>query len=233
MLPYIFLVNTRENKDRLVGLGWINFLWDSLRGVGIFVPCARSNNVVPLEQVKYDVNKDICVISRYHQPDSVSQRPDDSTLGSKLHVPITDTPSSSKGCIETNHRPRQNGVPSKNREVLLGCQRMFIADRNKLLKDMLFYINDEKVYISLFLQLTHCERENCYEKETNPPYTLEDETVLEIVKKLLHKGSAENRAFQRQNVLQRLQTHQCEDDFYKEQLEYLINMEEDFLNDSA
>jgi hypothetical protein len=231
ILPYTFLVNTRENKNRLVGLGWFSLLRDSMRSISISLPWARNNNALPFEHVKYNVNNDICIISKNPKLAHMCLHPDESTIGSNLHVPIKETPSSSKDCGETNHGHGQHSNSSTNRKVSSSLQKQFIVDRNKLLIDLLFYINEDKVYISLFLQLTHFERENWDEKETSASYIATEETVLEVLKKLSYKGSADSRASQRQEVLRRLQTYQCEDVLYIEQLECLINLEEDFLSD--
>ena len=67
LLPYIFLVNTRENKNRLVLQGWPSVLRDSIPCMHIPLPWNRNNRILPFEQVKYDVNNGICIISKNQQ----------------------------------------------------------------------------------------------------------------------------------------------------------------------
>ena len=78
-LPYIFLVNTRENKNRLVDQGWRNLLLDSIQNISF--PWAKNNNVVHFGPVKYDVNNDVCIIEKLKQQDNRYQHHNTHTLG--------------------------------------------------------------------------------------------------------------------------------------------------------
>ena len=78
-LPYIFLVNTRENKNRLVDQGWRNLLLDSIQNISF--PWAKNNNVVHFGPVKYDVNNDVCIIEKLEKQDNRYQHHNTHTLG--------------------------------------------------------------------------------------------------------------------------------------------------------
>jgi hypothetical protein len=230
-LPYIFVVNTRENKNRLVDQGWRAVFMDSMRCVNISFSWRKNNNVVPFEPVKYVVNNDIFIISKRKELDSKNQLSKQSTSGCNLNVPTDENPSSSISSGERKYCPRKASISSTNSVGSLDDQRQFIVNRKKLLDDLLMSITDEKVYIRLFLQLTSLERVNSEEQDTNISCMEIEETVIDILKNLLRKGPTESRAPKRQETLQILQTHQDEVGVYKEQLESFVNMEEHFLAD--
>ena len=72
-LPYVFLMNTRENKSRVVQQGWINLVRNLICCTNISLPCVRSNNVVPFQHAEYNVKNEICIISQKLQSNPSSQ----------------------------------------------------------------------------------------------------------------------------------------------------------------
>ena len=93
-------------------------------------------------------------------------------------------------------------------------------------------IDDEKVYISLFLQLTNLERVNYDEQDLYISNMEKDEMLRDMVQKLLLKGPTYSRTPERREILKTLHTYQEEADVYREHLERFINMEENFLADN-
>jgi hypothetical protein len=231
-LPYFVRVNTSKNKKRLVGQGWCDLLMNSIRSVNISFPWRRNNNVIPSEQVKYDVSNDICIIStKIQQQDSRNQHLSETRLECNLNVPNNNNPSTSKGYGKSKHGTIQASISSTNNVRSSGRQREFIVNRNKLISDLSLNINDEKVYLRLFIRLTNLETVNYEEQITNISNMENDQMLLGMVQKLLRKGPTHSRTPERREILQTLHSYQEEDDVYKEHLERFINMEEHFLAD--
>ena len=51
LLPTAFLMNTEENKLQLVEHGWQNILSNTINIFNIFIPCKRTDDVIPFDQV--------------------------------------------------------------------------------------------------------------------------------------------------------------------------------------
>ena len=51
LLPAAFLMNTEENKLQLVEHGWLNILCNTLKIFNIFLPCKRTDDAIPFDQV--------------------------------------------------------------------------------------------------------------------------------------------------------------------------------------
>ena len=51
LLPAAFLMNTEENKLQLVEHGWQNILSNTINIFNIFIPCKRTDDVIPFDQV--------------------------------------------------------------------------------------------------------------------------------------------------------------------------------------
>ena len=136
-LPYLFRVNTRENKNRLVGQGWYDLLMDSIRCLNISFPWTRTNNVLPFEQVNYDVTNGICIISKNQQQCSTNQYSSESRIGCNINVPNDNNPSTSNGYGESRYCPRQASTSSTNSIRSSDIQKEFIVNRKQLLHDMM------------------------------------------------------------------------------------------------
>ena len=63
ILPYAFLMNTNENKSRIIEKGWTNILRNSIRLPNILMPREGPNDVVPFENINNNVGDEI-IISR-------------------------------------------------------------------------------------------------------------------------------------------------------------------------
>ena len=229
ILPYVFLVNTRENKSCVVQQGWVSLVRNLICCENISLPCARSNNVVPFQHAEYNVKNEICIISQNLQPNPSTQ-----CSSEQPNIPTSQcNPTSSKGTSRTIYSHRQISVSSTtNSTVSSDIQAQFIENtREIILSELLSNIQDEKTYIGHFIRLSELESGYYNEDETNGLERGNQEVVLNIRKILLSRGSHQSRVVMRQEILQNLQIHQCNNNKYKELLEKYLTMEENFLND--
>ena len=225
LLPYVFLINTRENKSRLVEHGWINLIRNIICCANFSLP---NNNVVPFQHVEYNVKNDICIISQTQKSASSAR-----SKCTRLNIPTSEcTPTSSKGTREIINYHRQISVSSTSSLQSSDLQAQFLKrNREKILSDLLSNINDEKPYIDHFLRLSDLESGHHNEDEANGFDRSSHEIVLNIWKKLLCKSSLETRVRIRKDIIQKLQMHLGNNDTYKELLENYLRMEENFLDD--
>jgi hypothetical protein len=229
-LPIAFLVNTRKNKGRVLQQGWFNAFRQSCRSISF--PRLRQNKVLPSPPVKYNVKNEICTISQIvHKVNYETQEPKEYILACDPNNPMDKNPSTSKGCSKTKHYYGQATVSSTSSISSPYHKREFTSKH--VLNEMLRNIDDEKVYISLFMQLTDFEDEPRDENEINNLDIRNEETIIDIVQKLLSKGSSQCRVSARKKALQKLIKCYNEQSIYKTLLEKLISIEENFLNDDC
>jgi hypothetical protein len=137
-------------------------------------------------------------------------------------------PSTSKGCSKTKHYYEQTTVSSISSISSPYHKREFT--RKHVVNEMLRNIDDEKIYISLFMQLSDFENQPRDENEINNLNITNKEMINDIVQKLLIKGSWQCRVSARKEVLHKLMEFYNEQSVYKTLLEQLISIEENFLN---
>ena len=233
LLPITFLVNTRKNKYRVVQQGWFNAFRQCCRSISF--PRLRENKVLPSPPVKYNVKSEICTISQTVQNEPSenyeNQEPKEDILTCDPNNPMDKNPSTSKGCIKKEQYYRQATLSSTS-SIGSPCHKREFTSKH-VLNEMLRNIDDEKVYISLFMQLTDFEDEPRDENEINNLDIRNEETIIDIVQKLLSKGSSQCRVSARKKALQKLIKCYNEQSIYKTLLEKLISIEENFLNDDC
>ena len=227
-LPYVFLMNTRENKSRVVQQGWVNLTRKLMCCANISLSCVRNNNVVPFQHAEYNVKNEICIISQNQKPKSSTQ-----CTSAQINIPTLEcNPTSSKGTSRTLHYHRQISLSSITSLVSSDLQAQFVENtREMLLSDLLSNINDEQTYIRYFIQLSELESGHYNEDKASDLEMGNQEVVLNIWHKMLCKGSLQTRVVLREEMLQKLEVNQYNNDKYKELLETYLRMEENFLED--
>ena len=64
ILPYAFLMNTRENKYRIVDQGWIHVLRNTLNISSMCPGCSRRDDVEPINDKENNDKATIYIVSR-------------------------------------------------------------------------------------------------------------------------------------------------------------------------
>ena len=100
VLPYAFLMNTRENKFRIVEEGWSNVFRNTLNSFHLSAPCNNSTEVIPLgHHAATEPESEIYIISKRNRPKSSNKFGETSfninSLNCNLNVPFEDKPSTS------------------------------------------------------------------------------------------------------------------------------------------
>ena len=236
ILPYAFLMNTRENKYRIVEQGWKNVLRNFLNINYLCPVCSRSSNVEPFHDNQNNEDADIYIISRKVQQKAlIANNP---PLECNINVPVNNHPSTSCNIIqmESNGEGDQNpACPSLSSSgESLDVIKPILKNREEFLDKLLINRNEEVVYISIFMQLIQFEKDHTLEiEDLEENMNTREDIVTNTVSKLLIRGNRQRRMDMRQDMLKRLQNCINEEDEYQETFDAFLNMEESFLEESG
>ena len=239
ILPYAFLMNTRENKHRIVELGWKNVLRNALNMSYLCPLYSRSSNIEPLHDSQNHEDSDIYIVSKNVQQMSsnVTNPPLHNTksVECNINVPVNDNQSTSCNIAPiSNGENRQDSArpSSSSSEESLDVKTPIPNFRKKFLDELLSNRNNETVYISIFMQLIQLEKYHTVEiEDLEENMVVQPDIVTNTVSKLLIRGDRQLRMDMRQDMLRRLQNCQNEEEEYQDTFDTLLNMEETFLED--
>ena len=253
ILPYAFIINTRENKNHVIEQGWKNVLQNTLN-IGSSPPASSEKSDV--KNVN-DHNNDDTVINTVSQKvQEVSMNtnhqafPNSSPIEYGLNEPLNEQSKTSpcrlkfnifecsieledKKCYETSE-PKSKSTkniiasPIGNNGNFRRCK-----GRRELIQRLLSNRHKETIYVRTFIKLVRLEEGNAEQKKDlmNSSMVKED-IIMKAVTKLLVNGNRHHRINKRKIMLQRLKLIQNDEHEYKELFEEFINMEEQFLNES-
>ena len=158
VLPYAFLINTRENKNRIVEEGWTNVFRNMLNSYCLSAPCNRSTAVVALSHHKTnEPYSEIYIISKQNRPNSCNELEMKSfnlnSLECNLNVPFQDKPSKSINYnFDDNLEPNLTANCTSTRN-LLDSKTKVSNMRSNILFELSYSINNETTYICIFFSI--------------------------------------------------------------------------------
>ena len=240
ILPYAFLMNTRENKYRIVDQGWIHVLRNTLNISSMCPGCSRRDDVEPINDKDNNDKANIYIVSR-----NVQQMPSNITKSSarnnnpsdcNINVPQNVQPGTSSLFPPTDFQDKSYHAPTNpisfKREKSIGDIETIPMGRKELIHRLLSNIDKETAYVRIFIQLVSLEQGYSFEKEGLGASSMaQEEMVMETVSKLLSKGDRQHRVHMRRGALQRLQSHQKIEFEYQECFDEFVNMEQKFIDD--
>ena len=259
ILPYAFIINTRENKNNVIEQGWKNVLQNTLN---IGSSSQASSTKGDDKNVDDDSNDNRVINTVSQKVQETSRNINDRSLQNSssiergLNRPMDEQSSrlktkrlktirlkfnifensielDDKKCNETNQpiTSRSEMIETNPIENIGNSRKC--KGRKELIQSLLSNRHKETVYVRTFTQLVNLEEGNAEEKrdQMNSPM-VQEEIIMKTVSKLLQNGDRHYRIHMRKNMLQRLQLHQNDEHEYKEIFEELINIEEQFLNES-
>lgn len=160
LLPYVFLMNTSHNKNRIIENGWKNVLRNIIGWSNISIEC--NNNISQNnDQNQHIANKQSERSDNHGDNEIITTTTSQNNLQSNntndflmLHVPFNGEPSTSRGQDAKNIHAPDN--------IKLGVNKLAQPDHNpafrlKLISAMIKSIEDEKKYIGCFKKLVAFE----------------------------------------------------------------------------
>ena len=234
ILPYAFLMNTRENKHRIVEKGWKNVLRNTINN--LFPTCFSPNNVVALSPMESTTKENVYTISRQLNEDNESGGHLRNIGNSEcnLNMPLKENPGSSvnqKLCLTLNDCPIIKRVDSDSTIASVDHKKQFLDRRREFLNELLSSIDEETSYACIFTRFVIHEQEKSDTDDDIVSKTVEDETIQKVIQKLLSKGGCCQRAIIRKDMIQRLQKVTEEEEQYQLLFDKFVNVEESFLED--
>ena len=233
VLPYAFLMNTRENKYRIVEEGWTNVFRNMLNSYCCSPPCNESTAVVSLSNhITNEPESDIYIISKQNRPKPRNTLENESfNLNNpdfNLNVPFEDKPSTSINFDFDENSEGNSKANGTSTGKLLDSKTTMSNMRSNILFELFHSINNETTYIRIFSRFVNLEE---FKYEGNFLECESNEIVLQRIEKLLGKDNRLNRTDMRRKAIQKLQQSQQDETIYQNNYVEFVDMEEHFLDD--
>ena len=240
ILPYAFLMNTQENKHRIVEMGWVNVLRNTFNKEFIFSISNNSNNVKRIKRKQNEKELDIFIVSKNIQNAShiVTSPPfQNGTLAEySVNVVMYDKQCTSNDINEIDNKERNTekvlNSSSNSGEESVQSETVNLIYRKELLSNLILNTNEESVYLGFFTRLLHFEQDHNMEKTDVEDFiVIHQEFIKDKASRLLMKGNRRYRMEKRKDMIKKLQSFVINESQYQETFQNFLNMEEEFLDD--
>ena len=252
ILPYAFLMNTRENKYRIVEQGWKNVLWNALNVNYLCTLCSNSDRVEVFDNTQNKDEEEVYVVSKnvLEMSRIVASPKHKKTISVDIdkNVSECDKPCSSRNQIKKDDNDKnarkivrtssssseesQNTLSVTQARMLHEGTQIILSCRKELLNVLLLNVDEEAVYLSALTRLITLESDHSLEEgDLDEICNVDKDMIIDKVSLLLTKGNAQHRIKRRKNLIKTLQTFQNTEDKYQEIFNIFLNMEEQFLED--
>ena len=241
ILPSAFLMNTRDNKYRIVEQGWTIFLRNKLNINYLCSVCQTSGRVEPFDNKQNEENIEIYVVSK--NANELSRIAADSSFQSNnlvvncnINVPHNHKPSGSKkrDSIDRNDTNSPNSIhsSSSSSEESFSDENLNLEYRKELLNELFGNVNEETVYLLNFTRLIILEQDHTLEKrDLETSIKIQEDLITNKVSKLLISGKCQHRVKRRKDFIKKLLIYFCDESKYQETFDAFVNMEEQFLEE--
>ena len=240
-LSYVFLMNTRYNKNRIIEHGWINVL----KNIIYCGPHSATTSINPIYQEttnpsnmqkEHENNKnrgkrDIFIISDSPSVRSKREIKEKIIVKENNRCTNTDPPPCSSKIKGSKSIITPNNIVKASHDENKSIERI----RSKILSDLMLSIRDEDNYVITLLKFV--EVEDAY-KAGQDVNNLICQTSEGAVSNLPHfVGTIERKFEMRSTMLERMlhycQDYHADDEVYEECFEQFISMEESFLENGC
>ena len=240
-LPYLYLINTQENRNRIMNQGWKEFFRNLFHFHAISFPWTRSNLVDAFEIEEVSNKNEIVTISQRCDSNDKYETKEEilhlKTLGYNMEIPFEENPSTSdNGRLNCDSNFSSEG---KNSRDISGEDHIECGDtsvhvrkrRGEILDGLILSVEEEMEYLQLFARfifLENCKYEDSYLCTSE---TIDSEMILQRIMKLSAGISCLNRSEIRREKLKQLKESLKNENHYQTVLSQLIDIEEEFIDD--
>ena len=238
VLPYLYLINTQENRDRIINQGWKEFFLNLFHFHTVIFPRNRSNLVESFELEEVSNKKEIVTISQRCNSNNKHETQEEifhlKTLGCNMKKPFEEKPSTSDNCrlnCESNFSFEGENI---SREDHVECDDTSLhvrKRRREILDGLILSVEDEMKYLQLFARFNFLENKRYEDSYLCTSETIDPELILQRIMKLSAGISCLNRSEIRREKLKQLKISLNNENRYQTTLNQLIDIEEEFIND--
>ena len=242
ILPYAFLLNTRDNKYRIVEQGWTIFLRNALNINYLCSVWPTSGRVKPFKSQKNEEDIEIYVVSTKANRllgiiANPSSRSKNLVVNCNINVPLNYKPSGSKKqySIDSHDKNAPNLIrpSSSSSDESYSDESLNLSYRKELLDELLKNVNQETVYLLNFTRLVILEQNHTLEKrDLETSIAIHEDLIINKASKLLINGERQQRVNRRKDFIETLLIYFCDESKYKETFDAFVNMEEQFLEET-
>ena len=238
VLPYLYLINTQENRNRIISQGWKEFFRNLFHFHAITFPRNRSNLVEPFEFEEVSNKNEIVTISQRCNSNDKHETQEEilhlKTLGRNMKSPFEEKPSTSDNCslnCDSNFSFEGKNV---SREDHVQCDDTSLhvrKRRREILDGLILSVEDEMKYLQLFARFNFLENSRFEDSCQCTSETIDPEMILQRIMKLSAGISCLNRSEIRREKLKQLKESLKNENHYQTILNQLIDIEEEFIDD--
>ena len=237
-LPYLYLKNTQENRNKIIDQGWTEFFRNLFHFRAITFPRNRSNLVEAFEMEKVSNKNDIVTVSqKCNSNDKYETQKEilhSKILGCNKKTLFEEKPSTSDNGrfnCDSNFSSEGKNVSREDNVEGDDTSIKFRKRRREILDGLILSVEDETKYLQLvarFNFLENCRYEDSYLSTSE---AIDPGMILQRVMKLSAGISCLNRNEIRREKLKQLKESLKNENCYQTILNQLIDIEEDFIDD--
>ena len=234
LLPYAFLMNTRENKNRIVEHGWLNVLRNIVSVPDILTSFNRRTVEISLSTEENVPRKNVYTISKPSLPEAEEKLEDPSPKSDILYSSRNNSPhekpsTSINNNLQLDVISPQNLIKSTSSDDDVSYddpKENVSTKRTRYLDELTRNLNNETTYICTFSRFVHEEHNNYTESQS---YMVDNETLLQRIEKLLSSSNRSSRINMRRNMIKELKLNENDQNIYRKMFDDFVDLEEGFL----
>ena len=236
ILPYLYLTNTRDNRERIIQEGWRAAL---LSFIDFRQYWKRPNNVVSITHGVRNPNDNVSVISNIASPECgeiMAKTTNKPAFQCDLNVPTNE-----KFSLTTIDDQRSKEKSMSNGRNSSACIKVLkpveklsvLHKRCDILDNLLFYADKEKNYLRLLLVFIHLESCKYEDESLKVSELIDTETIPKRTIILSNENNRRSRIERRKKKLKQLKNSLYYEDMYQKKLSDLVEIDKNFLDEDA
>ena len=249
VLPCLYLMNTSENKEKVLQIGWKQFLLGHFPLFGIIEffttmnkiswHWKRSNVVASVDLVAINSKEDGCVISHISKKDgqeSYAESGNEYLHHSSLNVLSTESTTIPNliltSCNEKSSAIQNNASTSTDAKI--EASKLKILDtRLSILNQLQGCVENEMDFLQLFTKFVNLEASKYKDDDLQSNVQIEDDMILQRIIKVSTNDCERKRNHARLVKINELRNCLSEEDSYQKVMNDFIDFEEHLLEDAT
>ena len=237
LLPYLYLLKTQENRDKVVQLGLKRGLKEIFDFNAISLPWKPSGAVVSIQNIPNnhgEENRMVFQMSRKNFQELDVESLNESTLQCNLNVPLSgNVITSNVDDINCQNypcsSPKNKLSNSTMKEDLIDLN--VLKYRSQILDDLHLHVDTEMKYLQLFTRFNLLEDCKYRDDALLDQEVMDNEQALQRIIKISNTDPGGKRVNLRSIKIKELKSCLQEEELFQKTMNELIDIEENLLND--